>query len=60
MTELAVQAEQDLATQIRAEHAAFMEAGKRTTEHALTIGDLLIRAKETALTSRANRQLLPI
>ena len=40
--------EQDLATKIRAEHSAFTAAAKHTIEHALTIGDLLIRAKEKA------------
>jgi hypothetical protein len=43
-----VEGQADLAAQIRAEHAAFMEAGRRTIEHAFALGGLLIEAKEKA------------
>jgi hypothetical protein len=40
-----LETKQDLATKIKAEHQSLMEAGRRTLEHALALGDLLNEAK---------------
>jgi hypothetical protein len=46
LSELVIlETKQDLAAKIKAEHQSLMEAGRRTLEHALALGDLLNVAK---------------